>query len=146
VGEAAGASPAAGPPTLAEAIGWIGFELDDVGGSPIGPIEAVFADASADEPAWLIVGVARRGLLSRRRIVRLIAVPARDCAGMAGRAWTAHGGQALRTAPPIDPARPLLREHELAIVAHYGIGEGVGRCAEVAGRAAGAVTARPVPD
>jgi hypothetical protein len=143
VAEAAGSAPAPGPPTLAEAVGWIGFELDDIGGSRVGPIEAVFADAGAGEPAWLIVGLAQRGLLPRRRAPKLVAVPVRDCAGMAGRAWTAHGGQALRTAPTVDPTRPLLREHEAAICAHYGIGERVGRHAEVAGRPMGTVTAQP---
>ena len=45
--------------------------------------------------------------------------------------------------PAVDPARPLLREHELAICAHYGIGSGVGRAAEVGDRDEGAVTAKP---
>ena len=36
-----------------------------------------------------------------------------------------------------------MREHELAICAHYGIGERVGRDAELAGRSAGEITARP---
>ena len=44
----------------------------------------------------------------------------------------------------VDPTRPLLREHELAICAHYGIGERVGRAAEVAGRGDGEVTAVPL--
>ena len=44
----------------------------------------------------------------------------------------------MRSAPVVDPARPLLREHELTICAHYGIGEAVGRAAEVAGRPEGA--------
>ena len=43
----------------------------------------------------------------------------------------------------MDPARPLLREHELAICAHYRVGERVGRAAEVVGRDEGALTARP---
>jgi hypothetical protein len=51
--------------------------------------------------------------------------------------------EALRSAPVVDPTRPLRREHELTICAHFGIGEGVGRAAEVAGRPEGAVTAEP---
>ncbi len=43
----------------------------------------------------------------------------------------------------VDPSRPLLREHELTICAHYGIGERVGRAAEVVGRPEGAVTSKP---
>ncbi len=42
---------------------------------------------------------------------------------MPGRVWTAQGREAIRTAPAVDPTRPLLREHEVAICAHYGIGE-----------------------
>ena len=53
------------------------------------------------------------------------------------------GKETLREAPAVDPSRPLLREHELAICAHYGIGEGVGRAAEVAERDEGALTAKP---
>jgi hypothetical protein len=37
----------------------------------------------------------------------------------------------------------LLREHELTICAHYGIGERVGRAAQVGDRAEGATTSRP---
>ena len=49
-------------------------------------------------------------------------------------------------APVVDPTRPLLREHELTICAHYGIGERVGRAAEVAERAEGAVTSKPTTE
>ena len=59
---------------------------------------------------------------------------------MPGRVWTAQEREAMREAPAVDPSRPLLREHEVAICTHYGVGERVGRHAEVAGRAAGAVT------
>ncbi len=48
----------------------------------------------------------------------------------------AGGGRARARAPVVDPTRPLRREHELTICAHFGIGEGVGRAAEVAGRPA----------
>ena len=70
-------------------------------------------------------------------------MPLRDCAG-GRRAASGSPTSARRCAraPVVDPTRPLLREHELAICAHYGIGEGVGRAAEVAGRAEGAVTSR----
>lgn len=130
--------PPAGPalPTLAEAIGRAGFELDEVGGERVGRVHSVFADAAGGEPAWLVAALGRRG-------AKLVAVPLRDCAAGAGRVWTAHGGEALRTAPAVDPTRPLLREHELTICAHYGIGERAGRAAEVAGRPEGSVTSQP---
>ncbi|MFI5027799.1 MAG: PRC-barrel domain-containing protein [Solirubrobacterales bacterium] len=115
---------------------WIGFELDELGGARVGSVDGIYIDAESGEPAWLIAG------LGRRR-AKLIVIPYRDCAAGAGRVWVAHARDVLRDAPAVDPARPLLREHELAICAHYGVGERVGRAAEVAGRPVGALTARP---
>ena len=121
---------------MADPGAWIGFDLDDVDGSKVGLVHSVYRDAGSGEPAWLVVKVGRRR-------GKLVAVRARDCAGAAGRVWAAHGRDALRSAPAVDPSRPLLREHELAICAHYGIGEGAGRAAEVARLPAGSVTSHP---
>jgi hypothetical protein len=131
------------PPGAAEAAGWAGFAVDEVGGANVGRVTGLFLDAESGVPAWLIVGLERRGFLGRRRPGAAVAVPARECAGGGGRVWTPLGAAALRTAPVVDPARPLLREHELAIGAHYGIGEDAGRCAEVAGRPQAAITSQP---
>src|SRR6266516_3140621 len=128
MGEASPA-PAAAPPSLAEASQWLG-------GGRAGTIHSLFVDAASGEPVWLI---ARLG----RRRAKLVAVPLRNCAAAAGRVWTAHRREALRSAPAVDPTRPLLREHELAICAHYGIGERVGRAAEVVGQSEGSVTSQP---
>lgn len=136
-------APAAGLPSLAEAMGWLGHEVDEVGGTRVGRVRRVFVDVAGGEPAWLIVGLERRVPLLGRRRRRLVALPLRDCAAAAGRLWTAHGREALRTAPPVDPTRALLREHELTICAHYGIGERVGRAAEVLARPEGTVTSQP---
>ncbi|MGC1851857.1 MAG: hypothetical protein WA687_05390, partial [Solirubrobacterales bacterium] len=57
--------------------------------------------------------------------------------------WAAQARDAMRAAPAVDPTRPLLREHEVAICTHYGIGENVGRHAEVAGRPESGLTAQP---
>jgi hypothetical protein len=124
-------------PSAAEAMRWAGAGLTDVDGDGAGVVHGFFVDAGSGEPAWLIAR------LGRRRRVRLVAVPLRDCAGTPAGAWTAHTAEALRTAPVVDPTRPLRREHELAICDHFGIGEAVGRAAEVAGRPEGEVTARP---
>jgi hypothetical protein len=115
---------------------WVGFDLDDVAGARVGRIEGVFVDAGGGEPAWLVVALGRRG-------AKKVAVPIRECAAGAGRAWTAQEHARLRDAPAVDPMRPLLREHEATICSHYGIGERVGRHAEVAGRPEGTVTAEP---
>ena len=115
---------------------WIGFAVDEVGGTEVGRVHSLFVDAQSGEPAWLIAALGRRA-------ARVVAVPLSECAGAAGRVWVAHDRDALRSAPVVDPRRPLLREHEVAICAHYGIGERVGRAAEVAGRPEGAITSRP---
>lgn len=132
-------------PDLAEALAWRGFALDDASGAPVGIVAGVYADAETGAPAWLTVtlpaGRWRLPLLRRR--ARAIAVPLRECAAMPGRVWTAQGRDLMRGAPAVDATRPLLREHELTICLHYGIGEAVGRHAEVAGRAAGSISAQP---
>lgn len=129
-------SPPAAPPSLDEARGWIGHRVDDVGGDGVGDVQGFFVDAEDGKPTWLIAK------LGRRR-GPLVAIPLRDCAAGASRVWVAHERGTIRGAPVVDPTRPLLREHELTICAHYGIGEGVGRAVEVAGRPEGSVTSKP---
>ena len=125
------------PPGLAEVLGWRGFKLDDAGGAVVGRVEGIYVDSDVGIPVWLVVRI------GRRRRAKTLVVPLRECAAMAGRVWAAQSGEKMRAAPAVDPTRPLLREHELAICAHYGIGERIGRHAEVAGRANGSVTAGP---
>jgi hypothetical protein len=113
-----------------------GFDVDDAAGAKVGTVHGVFVDARSGEPAWLIVA------LGRRRS-KLIAVPIGETAAAAGRVWVAEDRETMRSAPGVDPTRPLLREHELAICEHYGIGERAGRAAEVVGRPQSDVTSRP---
>jgi hypothetical protein len=120
-----------------EALGWLGAEVADLGGNPVGQVQALFVDAGSGEPAWV---VARLG---RRRRARVVAVPFSNCAGAPFGVWVAQESDAIRSAPVVDPTRPLRREHELTICAHFGIGERVGRAAEVAPREAGGITAAP---
>jgi hypothetical protein len=126
-------------PSLAEAMGWVGAEIVDLRGAALGEVHGFFLDSEFGEPAWLIAR------LGRRRRVRLVAVPLRDCAGAPFGVWVAQEVGAVRAAPMVDPNRPLRREHELAICAHFGIGEAVGRAAEVCYRDEDAVTAIPPP-
>jgi hypothetical protein len=132
-------APSGALPNLAEALAWAGFELDDSGGKTVGRVAGVYVDAAGGEPVWLVVAT------GRRRRTKAIAVPLRECAAMPGRVWTAQAGDIVRDAPEVDPSRPLLREHEVAICAYYGVGERVGRHAEVAGRPEGSITAQPAP-
>jgi hypothetical protein len=124
-------------PSVAEALGWIGSELDDAGGKAVGRVEGVYVDADGGNPVWLTVAV------GRRRSAKLVVVSVRECGAMPGRVWTAQVRDAMLAAPAVDPTRALLREHEAAISSHYGIGETIGRHAEVIHRPAGAVTAQP---
>src|SRR3954452_24737438 len=124
-------------PSAAEAMSWVGADVAELGGQPVGQVQGVFVDADSGEPAWL---VARLG---RRRRPRVVTLPFATCAGAPFGVWVAHGGEAIRSAPVVDPTRPLRREHELTICAHFGIGEKVGRAAEVAPREEGGITATP---
>jgi hypothetical protein len=134
-------------PSLAEALAWSGYALDDVGGAPVGLVIGVYADAETSGPVWLTVAVpGRRRLLPfLRRRAKTAIVPLRECAAMPGRVWTAQRREAIRAAPAVDAGRPLLREHEATICLHYGIGETIGRHAEVDGRTPSSVTAQPAP-
>jgi len=124
-------------PSIAEAMTWVGAEVAELGGDNVGQVQGVFVDADSGEPAWL---VARLG---RRRRARVVAVPFANCAGAAFGVWVAQEGDAIRSAPVVDPTRPLRREHELTICAHFGIGEKAGRAAAVTGREEGGITATP---
>jgi hypothetical protein len=123
--------------TTAEAMGWFGADVAELGGNAIGQVHGLFVDADSGEPAWL---VARLG---RRRRARVVAVPFGSCAGAPFGVWVAQEADAIRSAPVVDPTRPLRREHELTICAHFGIGEKVGRAAEVAAREEGGITSTP---
>lgn len=129
-------SPSAASLEREEAARLIGNRVDEIGGAEVGQVHGFFLDAGDGKPSWLI---ARQG----RFRGTLVAIPIADCAAGGGSVWVAHEREAIRSAPVVDPTRPLLREHELTICSHYGIGEGLGRAAEVAGGKEGSVTSRP---
>lgn len=125
------------PPTRAVAATWLGADMAGLNGDPVGQVQGFYVDTDSGESAWLIAQ------LGRRRRARVVAVPISNCAGAPFGVWVSLESDAIRSAPVVDPTRPLRREHELAICAHFGIGERVGRAAEVAGRDSGDVTATP---
>jgi hypothetical protein len=127
--------PARQLPSLQQAEDWIDDGIEDIGGSGVARVQAIFVDAESDDPAWVIAKLGRFG--------KAVAIPIHDCAAVAGRLWVPHEREVVRGAPSVDPEQPFAREHELAICAHYGIHEGHGRAAEVASRPEGAVTAKP---
>ncbi len=123
--------------SAAEATRWLGADVAELNGESIGQLQGFYVDAESGEPTWLIAR------LGRRRRGRVVAVPAANCAGAPFGVWVAQEADAIRSAPVVDPTRPLRREHELTICAHFGIREKVGRAAEVAQRQEGAITATP---
>jgi PRC-barrel domain len=129
-------SSTSAPLPLSEANAWIGQGVDEVDGGGLGEVKGLFVDAESGEPTWLIVKLGRFG-------ATLVAIPLRDCAAGGGRVWVAHARDAIRRAPVVDPTRPLLREHELTICAHFGIGKKVGRASEVASRPESSITSQP---
>jgi hypothetical protein len=130
------------PIPIGEAIGWVGGPLADLEGGSVGVVQSVYIDSTSHDPSWLVAKLTGSG--RRERGARIVAVPADLCAGAAGAgAWAAIDEDRLRAAPVVDPTRPLLREHELTMCEHFGIGEGVGRAAIVAGFADGAITSIP---
>jgi hypothetical protein len=131
-------SEAAAMPDLAEATGWVGADVTAMSGSTVGQVQGLFVDEESGAPAWLVVRLGHR-----RRRTRVVAVPLGLCAGAPFGVWVADQGEKLASSPVVDPARPLRREHELTICASFGIGEAVGRAAEVAGRPQGSITAAP---
>lgn len=127
----------AGPAPATEAMRWIGADVAELSGDNVGQVQGFYVDAESGEPTWLIAR------LGRRRRARIVALPFSSCAGAPFGVWVAQEADAIRSAPVVDPVRPLRREHELTICAHFGIGEKVGRAAAVAARPAGDITAAP---
>jgi hypothetical protein len=123
-------------PLTTETMSWLGADVAGLNGDPVGQVQGFYVDADSDEPAWLIAR------LGRRRRARIVAIPFVNCAGAPFGVWVAQEGDAIRSAPVVDPTRPLRREHELMICAHFGIGEKVGRAADILGRPAADITAR----
>ncbi|HWO84468.1 MAG TPA: PRC-barrel domain-containing protein [Solirubrobacterales bacterium] len=125
------------PISTPEAMSWMGAEVAELSGGSIGHVQGFYVDAQSGDPVWLIAR------LGRRRRARVVAIPFASCAGAPFGVWVAQEADSIRSAPVVDPTRPLRREHELMICAHFGIGERVGRAGEVAGRQEGDITASP---
>jgi hypothetical protein len=126
--------PPGSPPPIDEARRWVGNQIDEINGSGVARVQSVYMDSESGAPAWLIAKLGRFG--------KLIAIPSLDCAEAAGRVWVPYTREALQGAPTIDPSRPLTREQELAICAHYGVDGDFGRAKEVSERLSGTITAQ----
>jgi PRC-barrel domain len=122
-------------PTLEEALGWVGYHIDEIGGPSVARVQGIQVDAESGKPQWLVVKLGRFG--------RTTAIPFRDCAAVAGHVWCPYERDVIRGAPAIEAGEPISRELELELCAHYGVGEGQGRAGELAERGDDSPTARP---
>jgi hypothetical protein len=124
-------------PDTGEALGWTGAKLDELTGGSVGRVEGVLVDSESGDPKWLLVRMGRFG--------HHTVLPFSHAVGGVGRVWAPYDRETVRQAPRVDAGQPLTRERELELCAFYGMGEGSGRGAEIAGRDEGSVTAEPAP-
>src|SRR5258705_4068096 len=99
------AEPTGRLPTLHEVRGWIGFRVDEMGGTSVARVQDVYVDQESGDPVWLVIKAGRFG--------KLTALPLRDCAGGAGHVLAAYSRELIRGAPGVEPPTPPTREQEL---------------------------------
>jgi len=105
---------------------WVGKQLDDRAGTPIGKIDGTLVDSSSGAVEWLSVRAARFGGHAL--------VPARDAVAAVDNVWAPFDAEAIRSAPKAKGA--LTQAAEMELLRHYGIAGPAGRAAEIAGRPA----------
>jgi hypothetical protein len=125
-------------PSLEDAIGWDGKQIDGLGNKSLGRIAGIHVDAEDGEPRWALI---RLGPLAG-----CTAIPFEHVAEGAGRLWAAYERDWIREAPRFRPNESLTALQELELCAHWGIREGQGRAAEVAEQDADEITAVPAED
>jgi hypothetical protein len=99
-------------PDLEQALGWVGYRVDDIYGAGVGKLEDVWVDPRSGEPRWLLVRSGRFG--SHHTLI-----PFDDATAGAGHIWIPFERDAVRHAPDIDPREPLSRELDATLRAHY---------------------------
>jgi hypothetical protein len=123
------------PPSLEDAIGWEGMQIDGLGNKTLGRLAGIHVDAEDGEPRWALI---RLGPLAG-----CTAIPFEHVAEGAGRLWAAYDRDWIREAPRFRPNESLTALQELELCAHWGIREKQGRAAEVAEQEADEITAVP---
>lgn len=101
-------------PHLTEALGWIGFRVDDVYGARIGKLEDIYVDHDSGTPTWLLV---RTGRFSESHAL----APLQDAVAGVGHVWVPYEKDQIRRAPQIAAGAPLAQKREIALCAHYGV-------------------------
>ena len=111
-------------PDLTEALGWIGFRVDDVYGARVGKVEDVYVDHDRGTPTWILAKMGRFGDSHAL-------IPLQDAVGGAGHVWIPYEKDLIRRAPQIAVGAPVAQEREIMLCAHYGVMSSRG--AEIAG-------------
>lgn len=117
-------------PGLEQALGWVGYRVDDIYGTNVGKLEDVWVDPRGGEPRWLLVRTGRFG-------GHHTLIPFDDATAGAGHIWIPFERDAVRHAPEVEPGEPLDAELDARLRAHYD--------AARAGNAAPAAPAAPAP-
>lgn len=125
-------------PSLDEAVGWDGKPIDGLESKTLGRVAGIHVDAEDGEPRWVLI---RLGPLAG-----CTAIPFEHVAEGAGRLWAAYERDWVREAPRFRPTEALTALQELELCAHWAIGEGQGRAAEVAEQDGDEITAVPARD
>ena len=122
-------------PSLGEAIEWLEMPVDGLGGSSFGRVAGIHLDADDGKPRWLLVKLGP--------LAGCTAVPIEHSAEVAERVWTGYEKDLVSKAPRFKPDESLTAGQEIELAAHWGVGEGSGRVAELAGRDPDEITALP---
>jgi len=101
-------------PDVNAALGWVGQRIDDVYGGRLGKVEDVYVDGRSGEPVWLIVRLGRFG-------DDHMAVPAAEAVPGEGGVWVPYERQLVRSGGMVHPGRPLSRERDLELAAHFDV-------------------------
>jgi len=91
---------------------YLGRTVHTAGGTALGRVDDVLADAHSRTPDWLVLRV--RGLRPRRR-----AVPIALCLESRGRLLVPTSTRQLLDSPPVRPHCALTNRDELALRAHW---------------------------
>jgi hypothetical protein len=110
--------------SVAEAIEWLEMPIDGIGSRSLGRVAGIHLDTEDGEPRWVLI---RLGPLAG-----CTAIPIEHVAEAAERLWTGYERDWVNKAPRFKPDESLSAAQEVELAAHWGIGEGRGRAAEIA--------------
>jgi sporulation protein YlmC with PRC-barrel domain len=99
-------------PSLREALGWVGFRVDDLYGANVGRLEDIWVDPRDGTPRWILIREARR--FGGRHTL----IPFEDATAGAGHVWVPYEREVIHSAPEVHANQELdtelardLREH-----------------------------------